>query len=364
MDAPPPSLNSLANMMKKKMKDNKNITVFSPGDLVLNEIVRYAIPTGLPQLDLALASNGYPAGKIVEIYGYEGCGKTTLAYHAIAQIQKMGGTALFIDTERSFDDNRARQCGVNTSNLLTAEADTVESIFDIIIKTNDSLIDSEYDKPFLYVVDSVTGVPTDSELQKDLGKTPETIGVEAKAIRRGLKRVHSLFADSGTAAIFINHSVAANIGTIGKKSAAAGGKGLKFYSSSRIMITKLGNLKVDKTSGVFTELYGIKVKIEVEKLKGRSLRWPIMEVPLLRDSGFDQLGNLMDAMIQLELIDHPKGSKTYTLLSGTELECDFPRVDWPGVIEDFGGYDAMYKIFMDHAEAKGHIVKYGQVAGT
>lgn len=269
-------LDKLLNLLSATRKDTtgksqETLAIYKAGDLRLSSSIPYGIPTQLADLDLAIGKPGWPVGRVVELYGFEASGKTTLGLHAIAQAQAMGGSALFIDTERTFDASRARQIGVDPDNMLVAEADTIEEIFSLMEQTLDNLEKVGYDKAFVIMVDSITGVATEDDTDKDF-KAPDRIGSEAKTIRRGMKRINPKIAKQKVLALFVNHAVA-KITMYGKQSQAAGGHALKFYSTIRVEVTNLGQIKDENTK----IRSGQNVKVTVEKLKGAPLSLPSFE---------------------------------------------------------------------------------------
>lgn len=347
-------LDKLRNLISATRRDTtgksqETLTIYKAGDLRLTSSVPYGIPTQLASLDLALSKPGWPVGRIVELYGFEASGKTTLGYHAIAQAQAMGGSALFIDTERTFDPARARQIGVDPDNLNIAEADTIEEIFAYMEKTLDGLEAVGYDKPFVIMVDSITGVSTEDDTDKDF-KAPVRIGSEAIAIRRGMKRINTKIAKQKVLALFVNHAVA-KIAAYGKQSQAAGGHALKFYSTIRVEVTNLGQIKDDNTK-IRT---GQKVKVTVEKLKGAPLRRPTFDTELHNDTGFDKTGSLLDALIDIGIINHAPKSRSYTFVPTNR---EFPLIEWPNIIEEQGGFAKMYQFFIGCAKANGEMTDW------
>lgn len=340
-------LSKLLNLVSRDMKEQKvdDFSMYKAGDIRLSSSVPYGIPTQLAQLDLALGRPGYPVGRIIEVFGFEGSGKTTLGLHAIAQAQSMGGGGLFVDTECTFDPIRAQEIGVDTETLLITEADSIERIFMQVESTLDNLKAIGYDKTFVIVVDSITGVSTEEEQNKSLTSSSK-IGGEAMAIRRGIRRINYKIAEQKVLMMFINHAVA-KLTTYGKPSQAAGGHALKFFSSVRIEVASQSSLlDADKVR------YGQKVYMTVEKLKGAPLRRPKFETELHNDVGFDRIGSLLEAFEVLGIVVHPKGSKTYTW---KPTDVGFTRDGWKDFVASNGGFSAMYKVFHDCAIKQGEM---------
>ena len=282
------------------------------------------------------------------------CGKTTLAYHAIAQAQRMGGGGFFIDTEKSWDEDRASQIGVDTANdFAVGDADSVEGAFRIVQSILKARLNNNDGKPFIIVIDSITGTATESMKAKEMG-AEERLGQDARAIRGGMRRIGPDVAESKVNLFMINHAIS----TIpkfkyAKQSEAAGGHAIKLFSTVRCFMANLGWIKDEKIEG---KRLGQRVGIKVEKLKGSRLDWPeVKELRLLNTIGFDTEDNLLTAGIKAGWIDHSKGSKTYKF-----GELDFPKADWPAVVEDHGGTQAAYKEFIDWCIEDGSMLPWSQ----
>ncbi len=246
------------------------------------------ISTGSLSLDLALGVGGVPRGRITEIYGPEAGGKTTLALAIIAQAQKAGGTAAFIDAEHALDPVYARALGVNTDDLLISQPDNGEQALEIMeLLIRSGAID-------IVVVDSVAALTPRAEIEGDMGAMQP--GLQARLMSQALRKLTAILSKTGTAAIFINQ-VREKIGVMyGNPETTTGGRALKFYSSVRLDVRKIGQ---PTKSG--TEAIGNTVKIKTVKNK---LAPPFKEVELALTfgKGFDQLSDLMGLAADMDIV--------------------------------------------------------------
>jgi len=236
------------------------------------------IPTGSLSLDIALGIGGYPKGRVIEIYGQESSGKTTLALLAIAQAQRTGGIGVFIDAEHALDVNYARRLGVNVDDLLLAQPDTGEQALDIaetLVRTN--AVD-------IVVVDSVAALVPKAELEGEMGDSH--VGLQARLMSQALRKLSGVISKSRTCMIFINQ-VRMKIGVLyGNPETTTGGNALKYYASIRLDVRRGQTLKE-------TEGGGIKVRVKVVKNK---LAPPFKEAEfdLLYGQGINRLGEVVD----------------------------------------------------------------------
>ena len=207
--------------------------VMKLGDRVSEDI--QSIPTGSIGLDLALGVGGYPRGRVVEIYGPESSGKTTLTIHAIAEVQKQGGVAAFIDAEHAFDASYANSLGVDIDNLYISQPDNGEQALEIA----DHLISSG--AVDLIVVDSVAALTPKSEIDGDMGDSK--MGLHARLMSQALRKLTATINKTGSTLIFINQ-IRMKIGVMfGNPETTTGGNALKFYSSVRLDIRRIGAIK-------------------------------------------------------------------------------------------------------------------------
>lgn len=359
-------LDKMFQQMAKSLEKDANAEI-SEETSYLMSYVPYGIPT-LPLLECAIGRPGLPAGKPIEFFGFEHTGKTTLAYHAIAETQKMGGAALFIDTEQSFNEERAQQCGVKTGHpyLLNAGAKTVEAVYRIIENQCEALKAANFTKPFIIVVDSITGVTTEYDQAHDFSAEQRT-GHEAKQIRSGMKRVITMLADLKVPCIFINHSIA----NIPKgpfptaPSQSAGGHAIKFYSSVRVELINKGDITaVDRGFQIKT---GQAVRFKLRKNKVNKPRLLQFDGKLTNEFGFDFTDSLLDAARYVGLVYKPASqsetapSTIYIWKKGEDAEEKFKRDEWEQVITKLGGHKQVRQEIHKTAKDLNIGGDYGQV---
>jgi len=247
-----------------------------------------AIPSGSLALDLALGIGGYPRGRVVEIYGPEASGKTTLTLHAVAAVQRAGGTAAFIDAEHALDSQWARTCGVNIDELLISQPDNGEQALEI----TDTLVRSG--AVDLVVIDSVAALVPRAEIEGEMGDAH--MGLQARLMSQALRKLTGSISKTKTTVMFINQ-LREKVGVVfGNPETTSGGKALKFYASIRLDIRPIEPIK----NG--TEIIGRRVRVKVVKNKV-SPPFRIAELEILAAEGISREGGLLDMGVTTGVLD-------------------------------------------------------------
>jgi len=254
------------------------------------------VSTGCISVDMALGVGGVPRGRIIEIFGPEASGKTTLAQHIVAEVQKIGGTAAFVDAEHALDPDYARKIGVNVEDLLISQPDSGEQALDIV----ETLVRSNAID--VIVIDSVAALTPRAEIEGDMGQSH--MGLQARLMSQALRKLTAIVSKSNTVVIFINQ-IRMKIGVMfGNPETTTGGNALKFYSSVRIDVRRAAHIKQGD------KIIGNRVKCKIVKNKVAA-PFQTTEFDIMYNQGISKEGDLLDQGVAREIIKKSGNSYSY-----------------------------------------------------
>ncbi len=284
-------LQNVVDEIKEKFGDG---VIMKLGDVKKVDVE--SIPTGSISLDIALGIGGIPRGRVVEVYGPESSGKTTLTLHIIANAQKAGGTAAFIDAEHALDPEYAKRIGVNINDLLISQPDNGEQALDIV----ETLVNSG--QVNIIVVDSVAALVPKAEIEGEMGD--QHMGRQARLMSQALRKLTAIVAKSNCTVIFINQ-IRMKIGVVfGNPETTTGGNALKFYCSVRIEVRRSAQIKKGE------EIVGNRTKIKIVKNKVAP-PFKTTEFDIMYNEGISASGDVLDTGVKYEVIEKKGNSYNF-----------------------------------------------------
>ena len=299
-DKPMTREEALENALKQIEKAHGKGAIMRLGEAKANMNID-VISTGILPLDIALGVGGIPRGRIIEVYGPESSGKTTVTLHMIAEAQKAGGLAAFIDAEHALDPEYARKLGVNTEDLLISQPDTGEQALEIV----DALVHSGAID--IIVVDSVAALVPKSEIEGDMGAS--VVGLQARLMSQAMRKLTGIISKTRTVAVFINQ-LREKIGVAyGNPETTSGGRALKFYASVRIDVRRADSIKQG------TESLGNRTRAKIVKNKVAP-PFKTAEFDIIYGEGVSRLGSIIDMAVELDIVNKSGAWYSY---EGTRL---------------------------------------------
>ena len=299
-DKPMTREEALENALKQIEKAHGKGAIMRLGEAKANMNID-VISTGILPLDIALGVGGIPRGRIIEVYGPESSGKTTVTLHMIAEAQKAGGLAAFIDAEHALDPEYARKLGVNTEDLLISQPDTGEQALEIV----DALVHSGAID--IIVVDSVAALVPKSEIEGDMGAS--VVGLQARLMSQAMRKLTGIISKTRTVAVFINQ-LREKIGVAyGNPETTTGGRALKFYASVRIDVRRADSIKQG------TESLGNRTRAKIVKNKVAP-PFKTAELDIIYGEGVSRLGSIIDMAVELDIVNKSGAWYSY---EGTRL---------------------------------------------
>ena len=291
---------ALENALKQIEKKHGDGAIMRLGEAKANMNIE-VISTGILPLDIALGVGGIPRGRIIEVYGPESSGKTTVTLHMIAEAQKSGGLAAFIDAEHALDPEYARKLGVNTEDLLISQPDTGEQALEIV----DALVHSGAID--IIVVDSVAALVPKSEIEGEMGSS--VVGLQARLMSQAMRKLTGIISKTRTVAVFINQ-LREKIGVAyGNPETTTGGRALKFYASVRIDVRRADSIKQG------TESLGNRTRAKIVKNKVAP-PFKTAEFDIIYGEGVSRLGSIIDMGVELDIVNK---SGAWYAYEGTRL---------------------------------------------